>query len=277
MTASATTAGAVQAKRKNSPRQRAIRRRRLQYVLLGLALVAVVVFADGAQIQRVFLRPDLVARTLGFGLLTALKNTIVYTIGAFVFGLAMGTGLALMRLSSVAPYRWLSGIYIEFFRGVPAIIVFMAFGLLPLAIPGAIVPFDPYGTVWVALGLVAAAYMAETIRAGIQAVPKGQLEAARSLGMPAGMATQRIVLPQAFRIVTPPLTNELILLVKDSSLVYVLGLSASGYELTKYGRELASTTSNLTPLVVAGLCYLLITLPLTFVVKRMEAQAKKSR
>ena len=277
MTASATPAGAVQAKRKNSPRQRAIRRRRLQYVLLGLALVAVVVFADGAQIQRVFLRPDLVARTLGFGLLTALKNTIVYTIGAFVFGLAMGTGLALMRLSSVAPYRWLSGIYIEFFRGVPAIIVFMAFGLLPLAIPGAIVPFDPYGTVWVALGLVAAAYMAETIRAGIQAVPKGQLEAARSLGMPAGMATQRIVLPQAFRIVTPPLTNELILLVKDSSLVYVLGLSASGYELTKYGRELASTTSNLTPLVVAGLCYLLITLPLTFVVKRMEAQAKKSR
>ena len=277
MTASATTAGAVQAKRKNSPRQRAIRRRRLQYVLLGLALVAVVVFADGAQIQRVFLRPDLVARTLGFGLLTALKNTIVYTIGAFVFGLAMGTGLALMRLSSVAPYRWLSGIYIEFFRGVPAIIVFMAFGLLPLAIPGAIVPFDPYGTVWVALGLVAAAYMAETIRAGILAVPKGQLEAARSLGMPAGMATQRIVLPQAFRIVTPPLTNELILLVKDSSLVYVLGLSASGYELTKYGRELASTTSNLTPLVVAGLCYLLITLPLTFVVKRMEAQAKKSR
>ena len=277
MTASATTAGAVQAKRKNSPRQRAIRRRRLQYVLLGLALVAVVVFADGAQIQRVFLRPDLVARTLGFGLLTALKNTIVYTIGAFVFGLAMGTGLALMRLSSVAPYRWLSGIYIEFFRGVPAIIVFMAFGLLPLAIPGAIVPFDPYGTVWVALGLVAAAYMAETIRAGIQAVPKGQLEAARSLGMPAGMATQRIVLPQAFRIVTPPLTNELILLVKDSSLVYVLGLSASGYELTKYGRELASTTSNLTPLVVAGLCYLLITLPLTFVVKRMEAHAKKSR
>jgi len=278
MTASATTtAQSAAAKRKNSPRQRAIRRRRIQYILLGVAVVLLIVFADGGQIQRVFLRPDLVARTLGPGLLIALKNTIVYTIGAFIFGLAMGTVLALMRLSSVAPYRWLSSIYIEFFRGVPAIIVFMAFGLLPLAIPGAIIPFDPYGTVWVALGLVAAAYMAETIRAGIQAVPKGQVEAARSLGMPAGMATQRIVLPQAFRIVTPPLTNELILLVKDSSLVYVLGLAASGYELTKYGRELASTTSNLTPLVVAGLCYLLITLPLTAVVKRMEAKAKKAR
>ncbi len=277
MTASAAPEAAVQAKRKNSPRQRAIRRRRIQYAVLALLLLAVILFADGGQIQRVFLRPDLVGRTLGIGLLTALKNTVVYTIGAFIFGLALGTVLALMRLSSVAPYRWLSSIYIEFFRGVPAIIVFMAFGLLPLAIPGAIVPFDPYGTVWVALGLVAAAYMAETIRAGIQAVPKGQLEAARSLGMPAGMATQRIVLPQAFRIVTPPLTNELILLVKDSSLVYVLGLSASGYELTKYGRELASTTSNLTPLVVAGLCYLIITLPLTFIVKRMEANAKKAR
>lgn len=277
MTATAPAADSPPVRRKVSPRQRAIRRQRIQYAVLGLLILAVILFADGGQIQRVFLRPDLVARTLGTGLLIALMNTVIYTIGAFIFGLVLGTILALMRLSSVAPYRWLSSVYIEFFRGVPAIIVFMAFGLLPLAIPGAIVPFDPYGTVWVALGLVAAAYMAETIRAGIQAVPKGQTEAARSLGMPAGMATQKIILPQAFRIVTPPLTNELILLVKDSSLVYVLGLSASGYELTKYGRELASTTSNLTPLVVAGLCYLIITLPLTFVVKRMEANARKAR
>ncbi|MFT3860347.1 amino acid ABC transporter permease [Micropruina sp.] len=273
----AATLDPVAERRRRSPRRRAIRRRRIQYAVLGLFVLAIILFADGGQIQRVFFRPDLVMRTLSVELLIALKNTIVYTIGAFVFGLVVGTILALMRLSQVAPYRWLSSIYIEFFRGVPAIIVFMAFGLLPLAIPGAIIPFDPYGTVWVALGLVAAAYMAETIRAGIQAVPKGQTEAARSLGMPQGMAIQKIILPQAFRIVTPPLTNELILLVKDSSLVYVLGLSASGYELTKYGRELASTTSNLTPLVVAGLCYLVITLPLTFVVKRMEANARKAR
>lgn len=277
MTAAAPTADSPPVRRRMSPRRRAIRRQRIQYVVLALLVVAIILFADGGQIQRVFFRPDLIAQTLGLSLLIALKNTIVYTIGAFIFGLVLGTVLALMRLSSVAPYRWLSSIYIEFFRGVPAIIVFMAFGLLPLAIPGAIVPFDPYGTVWVALGLVAAAYMAETIRAGIQAVPKGQNEAARSLGMPSGMATQKIILPQAFRIVTPPLTNELILLVKDSSLVYVLGLSASGYELTKYGRELAATTSNLTPLVVAGLCYLVITLPLSFVVKRMEANARKAR
>src|SRR6478735_2996227 len=150
-------------------------------------------------------------------------------------------------------------------------------GLLPLAFEGLVIPYDPYGTVWVALGLVASAYMAETIRAGIQAVPKGQIEAARSLGMPAGAATRKIILPQAFRVVTPPLTNEVILLVKDSSLVYVLGLSASGYELTKYGRDLANSNANLTPLVIAGFCYLAITLPLSILVRRMEARQKKER
>jgi polar amino acid transport system permease protein len=108
-------------------------------------------------------------------------------------------------------------------------------------------------------------------------VPKGQVEAARSLGMPSGVATRKIVLPQAFRIITPPLTNELILLVKDSSLVYILGLSRTAFELTKYGRDIANTNANLTPLVIAGFCYLLITLPLSMVVRRMEARQKKER
>lgn len=86
-----------------------------------------------------------------------------------------------------------------------------------------------------------------------------------------------MILPQAFRIITPPLTNELILLVKDSSLVYVLGLTATGMDLTKYGRDAASSNANLTPLVVAGFAYLLITLPLTMLVRRMEAKSKKAR
>lgn len=155
--------------------------------------------------------------------------------------------------------------------------MFLAFNLLPIAFPGLKFPLDPYGAVWIALGMVSAAYMAETIRAGIQAVPKGQIEAARSLGMPSGMASRRIVLPQAFRIITPPLTNELILLTKDSSLVYVMGLTTGTYELTKFGRDLANSEGNLTPLMVAGLCYLLITLPLTLLVRRMEARTKKAR
>ena len=249
----------------------------VQYAILVVLLVVAGFTANWPQIIDVFFRPSLVAETIGPQLGRALLNTIVYTAGAFVIGAIFGTILALMRLSEIAPYRWLSRAYIEFFRGLPAIIVFIAFGLLPLAFEGLVIPFDPYGTVWVALGMVASAYMAETIRAGIQAVPKGQVEAARSLGMPAGMAMRKIVLPQAFRIILPPLANELILLVKDSSLVYVLGLAAGGYELTKFGKELANSNANLTPLVVAGFCYLLITLPLTILVGRLEASSAKAR
>ena len=264
-------------KKKLSPRRRAQRIRWAQYALLAVVVLVIALVADWGQIQRTFFRTDLIKNTLTEGVGTALKNTVVYTAGAFVIGLVLGTVLALMRLSSVAPYRWIATVWIEFFRGLPAIIVFIAFGLLPLAFEGLVIPYDPYGTVWIALGLVASAYMAETIRAGIQAVPPGQVEAARSLGMPSGTATRKIVLPQAFRVITPPLTNELILLVKDSSLVYVLGLSATGYELTKYGRQLSSDNVNLTPLVVAGFCYLLITLPLSIIVRRMEARQKKER
>jgi polar amino acid transport system permease protein len=264
-------------KKKLSPRRRAQRIRWVQYALLVVVALVIVLAADWGQIQQVFFRSDMVKATFTEGLPNAFKNTLVYTAGAFIIGLLLGTVLALMRLSSVGPYRWLATVWIEFFRGLPAIVVFIAFGLLPLAFSGLVIPYDPYGTVWIALGLVASAYMAETIRAGIQAVPPGQIEAARSLGMPAGAATRKIVLPQAFRVITPPLTNEIILLVKDSSLVYVLGLSTTGYELTKYGRDLANTNANLTPLVVAGFCYLLITLPLSILVRRMEARQKKER
>lgn len=272
-----TTSSAPTRRKKLSPRKRAQRIRIAQYIALLAVVGIVIVTVDGAQVQAVFFRPDMIQLTLSSGLGLALLNTIAYTAGAFIFGLIGGTVLALMRLSQVVVYRVLAGIYVEFFRGVPAIIVLLAFGLLSVAFPGLRFPLDPYGTVWTALGMVAAAYMAETIRAGILAVPKGQIEAARALGMPSGMAMRRIVLPQAFRIITPPLTNELILLTKDSSLVYVLGLTASAFELTKFGRDISNSNGNLTPLVVAGLCYLLITLPLTFLVRRMEAKAKKAR
>jgi polar amino acid transport system permease protein len=86
-----------------------------------------------------------------------------------------------------------------------------------------------------------------------------------------------IVIPQAFRIVLPPLTNELILLTKDSSLVYILGLALTEYELTKFGRDVLNQEKNLTPLVGIALCYLLITIPLSIVVRRMEARAGKAR
>ena len=115
----------------------------------------------------------------------------------------------------------------------------------------------------VALSLNAGAYMAEIVRGGIESVDKGQMEAARSLGMSHTRAMISIIIPQAFRVVLPPLTNEVILLTKDSSLVYLLGVTVSQYELAKFGREgLTAANAGLTPLVVAGLCYLIITVPL---------------
>ena len=270
------TQTATPARRRMSPRKRARMVRLAQYAVLVAVILWLVVTMDARQVQSVFLRPDLVGETL-LGIPRHLLNTIIYTAGAFVVGLLLGTVLALMRLSQVAPYRWIAGIYIEFFRGVPAIIVFIAFGSLALAFPGLLFPFDPYGTVWAALGLVAAAYMAETIRAGIQAVPKGQVEAARSLGMPSGMALSKIVLPQAFRIVIPPVTNEFVLLLKDTSLLFIAGSTLQTKELTTFARDGLTTNANATPLVMAAMLYLLVTIPLTSLVARLERKMTKAR
>jgi polar amino acid transport system permease protein len=261
-----------------SPRRRARISRGIQYAVLALLAVVVLFAADWGVLGAAFFDTDVLGTMWPSVFTIALKNTLVYTACAFTFGLVVGLLLALMRLSPVGPYRWIATAVIEFFRGVPALVVFIAFVFgIPLAFPGRELPGGILGTVTVALGLVGAAYMAETIRAGIQAVPKGQVEAARSLGMSQGRAMVSIVVPQAFRIVLPPLTNELILLTKDSSLVYILGVSIDEYELTKFGRDVLNQENNLTPLVGIALCYLLITIPLSIVVRRMEARAGRAR
>jgi polar amino acid transport system permease protein len=260
-----------------SPRKRARISRGVQYVVLVVVLLVLVVLADWGLLREQFLNPDIVPELFPEIITVALKNTVLYTLGAFTFGLILGLILALMRLSPVGPYRWIATAIIEFFRGVPALMVFIAFQYgLPFAF-GFLLPGGTLGTVTIALGLVGAAYMAETIRAGIQAVPKGQMEAARSLGMSQGRAMISIIIPQAFRIILPPLTNELILLTKDSSLVYVLGLAAADRELTAFGREGLAQYVNLTPLFAAALAYLIITIPLSIVVRRMEAHAERAR
>ncbi|NMR19863.1 amino acid ABC transporter permease [Cellulomonas fimi] len=256
-------------------RQRARTFRGAQYTLLVVAIVVLALVADWGTIGRRLLNPEVAASLVPDVLVIGLKNTVVYTVLGFAFALGLGLVLALMKLSSVAPYRWLANLYVEFFRGIPALLVFIAFGFgVPLAFG---TRFGIYTTVMLSLGLVGSAYIAETLRAGIQAVPKGQMEAARSLGMSSGRAMASIVIPQAFRIILPPLTNELILLTKDSSLIYLLGLSLGQYELTKFGREAMSSQANLTPIVVVGVCYLIITIPLGFLVRRLEARSAKAR
>jgi polar amino acid transport system permease protein len=212
------------------------------------------------------------------GLVTeAMKNTLVFTFFSFIGGIAVGMVLALMRLSRTRMLRWPAAVYIDVLRGLPALltIVFIGFGL-PIA-TGIQFPFPKYTPGCLALSLVYGAYIAETLRAGIEAVPRGQMEAARSLGMPHRTAMRRVIAPQAFRIVVPPLTNELLALFKDTSLLAVLGTLAGGKEILKFSRDLVNTRANTSPLVAGGLAYLVITLPLLRLVGRLERRHRAGR
>jgi polar amino acid transport system permease protein len=247
------------------------------YAVLCLLLLVAVLSADWAAIKENFLDTEVMAQ-LWPGIVTiGAKNTIVYTFTAFAGGLAVALVLALMKLSPVAPYRWIATTYIEFFRGLPALLVIILFALaVPLAF-GWTPPGGLIGAGVLALIIVAAAYMAETLRAGIQAVPKGQVEAAKSLGMSGTWTMASIVLPQALRIVIPPLTNEFVLLLKDSSLLAIIGATAAERELTTLSRDSLTEFSNGTPLIAAAVMYLIITLPLTGLVARLERRTQRAR
>ncbi|MDR0626647.1 MAG: amino acid ABC transporter permease [Bifidobacteriaceae bacterium] len=258
------------------PSERASLVRGLQY---GVLVGAVLILALGTDWERVshYLFTLNGLREVAPRILPDLFNTVRYTLGAFAVSLSLGTALALMKLSSTRLYRALATAYIEFFRGLPALIVVFAVAYgIPMALDITIKSISLKAAI--ALGGVSAAYMAESIRAGIQAVPKGQIEAARSLGMSHGKTLGSVVIPQALRIVLPPVTNEIILLTKDTSLVYVMGLSIQQYELTKLAREsLKVPEGGLTALFAIGACYLIITLPLGFLVRRMESGFGKAR
>jgi polar amino acid transport system permease protein len=247
------------------------------YAVLVAFLVLLAVTADWQAIHNNFFNAEVAKDLFPDIITTGVKNTAIYTVIAFSGGLTLALVLALMKLSPVAPYRWLATGYIEFFRGLPALIVIIAFGFaVPIAF-GWRPPGGAIGAGLIALIAVSAAYMAETLRAGIQAVPKGQTEAARSLGMSASRTTYTIVLPQAFRIVIPPLTNEFVLLIKDTSLLFVIGVAINQRELTTFARDGLVSFANSTPLTVAAILYLIITLPLTRLVAYMERRQQRAR
>jgi polar amino acid transport system permease protein len=253
-----------------TPRQRRRISRAVQYAVLAAVVVTLAVLADWEQIVASFFQFDIAAGMFP-AVWTAFWNTIVYTVLAFVFGMVVGVPIALMRVSAFAPYRWFAAGYVEVFRGLPALLVLFLVGFgVPQAFPGLQYPGGVYGQVAIGLGLTSSAYIAESVRAGIQAVPRGQVEAARSLGMSHTRTMVTVVLPQALRIVVPPLTNELVMLTKDSSLVFVLGVTTATMELSKFARNELTANANATPLLVGGLLYLLLTVPLSALARRLE-------
>ena len=258
------------------------RRRRLilggEYGLVVVALILLASLANWSSLKTNFAQGRIAAHLFPQIVTVALRNTVIFTVTGFALGLAAGLILALMRLSSVPPYRWFALGYIEVFRGLPALLIFIFVGTgIPLAFPGTNFPGGVYGQAAVALGLVSAAYIAETMRAGIEAVPRGQMEAARTLGMSHGRAMRSVIIPQALRIVIPPLTNELVLLLKDSSLALYLGVTLQQRELTKFANDAASQQGNSTPIIVAAIGYLIITIPLSYLARRLEARQKRGQ
>jgi His/Glu/Gln/Arg/opine family amino acid ABC transporter permease subunit len=192
--------------------------------------------------------------------------TLRLTVLALLFGIPLGLLVALGRLSHFRPLAWAAGLYVEAIRGTPLLVqIFFVYYVLPAV--GVRLPEFPAALV--ALSINAGAYIAEIFRAGIQSIDAGQMEAARSLGMSYPQAMQLVILPQAVRRVLPPLTNEGIALLKDSSLVSVMGMS----ELTRRGQELTSTyAAPMTIWPMVALFYLLMTLPLTRLAQYLEVR-----
>lgn len=161
--------------------------------------------------------------------------TLEITVLTVLFGMILGLTAGLFKMSKSRILYAIATVYIDFFRGTPLFvqILLLYFGILPL-----IFNAGPFAAAVIACSLNSGAYIAEIVRAGIQAVDKGQTEAARSLGMTKGQAMMYVILPQAYKIVIPPLINEFIAVLKDTSLVAII----SAEELTLRGKLLYSTT-----------------------------------
>jgi polar amino acid transport system permease protein len=185
-------------------------------------------------------------------LLTGLWTTLWLSAVSSVFGLLIGLIAGLMKISKNYTVSTLAAIYVEIIRGTPLLVqIFIAYFFI-----GTVFNLDRNVAGIGALALFAGAYVAEIIRAGIQSIPKGQMEAARSLGMSLPQAMMDIILPQAFKRILPPLSGQFISLIKDSSLVSVIAIT----DLTKSGREIiTSTFATFEIWLVVAAMYLIVT------------------
>lgn len=230
------------------------------------------------QLAKTFLDWEAMAEVIPAMLTVGLPNTLILAVSSAFFGCVLGMILAVMGISRNPIPRWIARIYTDIFRGLPAILTILLIGLgLGPVVRILTGSTNPYPLGILALSLMAAAYIGEIFRSGIQSVEKGQLEASRALGFSYSSAMVLIVIPQGIRRVLPALVNQLISLIKDSSLIYMLGLLASQREIFRIGNDQAATTGNLSPLVAAGLLYLCLTVPLTHLVNFMDKRMREGK
>jgi polar amino acid transport system permease protein len=192
--------------------------------------------------------------------------TVELTLVAGLAGVLLGVLAALGKLSRIAPVRWLASGYVWVMRGTPLLVqVLFVYFALPVLVPA--LQMSDFTSACIALGLNVGAYNAEAIRAGLLAVPKGQIEAARSLGLNRWYTFVDVTFPQAFKIALPPLVNNVVALLKDSSLAYAIGV----VELTNVGDRVRAATFQPVPvLITTALIYLLLTTVMTQIADAVE-------
>ena len=230
-----------------------------------------------AQMRGMFFDWDLYREAIPILFTTGLPNTLILTNSSIVIGLAFGMVLAIAGMSRSRWLRWPARVYTDIFRGLPEVVIILIIGLGVGPLVSGLTHNNPYPLGIAALGLTAAAYIGEILRSGIQSVDPGQLEGSRALGFSYPAAMRLVVVPQGIRRVLPSLVNQFIALLKGSALVYFLGLVAQQRELFQVGRDLNSQTGNLSPLVAAGLCYLMLTIPLTHLVNYIDTRLRGGR
>jgi polar amino acid transport system permease protein len=206
------------------------------------------------------------------GFITGIKNTVIMAVAGEFFGIILGLILAVFAISKRSVVRAPARAYINFFRGTPLVwqIIFIGVGI-PLALG---INIDPYTAMIIALSVNTGAYAAEVFRAGIQSIERGQLEAARSLGMSYGQAMRYSIIPQAIRRVVPPLMNEFVILIKDTSLVIVLGLTAAQRDIMSWGNQGVQNSFNSTFYIAVAVGYLAVSLPSIRLVNMLERKLR---
>ena len=203
-------------------------------------------------------------------LLSGLRVTLLLGAFSIVAGLVLGLVIALVRIYALRPASIAAKIYIDIFRSIPILVLLI---VIYYALPFVGLRLSPFMSAATALTLVSGAYTAEIFRAGIEAIPKGQFEASQALGLSYRHMMSNIILPQAIRIVIPPLTNNCVNVVKDTALASVVAMP----DLLKQATQAQALEANPTPLIVAALIYIAILWPLVVLVGRMEKRYRSER
>lgn len=200
-------------------------------------------------------------------LLKGTAITVELSVVAIVFGLLLGLLLALGRLSRNVIINKSAWVYIWFFRGTPLLMqLFFIYYAFPLFFNPPLKGMTSTLAAFIALSLNSAAYLAEIIRAAIQSIDKGQMEAAKALGMSYGQAMRKIIVPQSYRRLIPPVGNEFIMLIKDTSLVSAIAMA----DLMRVTHEIESQQANWLVYIPSAIIYLMLTTIFTFVFEKLE-------